>query len=389
MSGLRKITTDNSSDTNNEPSDKMFGTESESETNVGDKRKEAYDPHDKVTNNNEEPSRYIKRKKRSTNFFISDSDNTVQVNIDSNEEGNDINAPPHPLHNIYLQNENLLNSNQDDNQVAVDESTNFDSATEGDISNTHEDRDNDFPNLHLATLICNSEGEYDLSHPLNKDGFALFTLPENIVVPKTPTIGYKSVFNNVTPAHKSHGDGDQIKRYCKVIDAKENPEYLEFFESVCDVINNKLPMLPKLSSYMISALARKPECKHQVCHRQGKDGYFVLIPKTDDYELAVVPGSHINHHPELPKTYGKIEELNSDIYKMKRIVLKNGHVFLGRRNLVYAGGRSRKQTIRNRCFNDLCYHGHLVYSCLMNKTNNNNFEDKTTFVKFKNVTVFP
>ena len=388
MSGLRK-TTDNSSDTNNEPSDKMFATDSESETNAGDKRKETDNPTDKVFDNDEEPSRNIKRTRVATKSNLTNSDSVVNVDIDNNEEGNDIHAAPHPLYDIYRHENNLLNRNQHDEQVAVEESTNFDSASEGDIINTHEDNENDFPTLHLSTFIRKSEGEYNLSHPLMKDGFAIFTLPENIVVPKTPTTDYKSVFNNVTPTNKSHGDGDQIKRYCKVIDEKENPQYLKFFESVCGVINNKLPMLPKLSPYKISALARKPECKHQVCHRQGKDGYFVLIPKTDDYELAVVPGSHIDHHPELPKTYGKIEELDSKIYEMKRILLKNGHIFLARRNLVYAGGRSRKKTIRNRPFNDLCYHGHLVYSSLMNDTNNNNFEDKITFVKFKKVTDFP
>ena len=53
-------------------------------------------------------------------------------------------------------------------EEAVDDSTNFDSASGVEISNTHEDDDNNFPNLHLTTLIRKSEGEYDLSHPFAK-----------------------------------------------------------------------------------------------------------------------------------------------------------------------------------------------------------------------------
>ena len=59
-----------------------------------------------------------------------------------------------------------------------------------------------------------------------------------------------------------------------------------------------------------------------------------------------LPGSHMDYHPEMSKTVGNTEELNWDIYKLKKLVLQPGYVLIGRRNLVRNGGRAQEAVNR-------------------------------------------
>ena len=245
--------------------------------------------------------------------------------------------------------------------------------------------------LELSELVQASEKKFDIKHPLYRDGYSLFKLPENL---KLPTVDpnkreFNNIFNNAMSSNNDLSPSDDRKRFHSEIFGEDDVVLLEYFDSVCNYLMTKLKGLPSISPVMMSVLGRKAGCACQMCHRDGKDGYFVVIPLTRNYELGVVPGSHVDHHPELGKIEGTVEELCSDTYDMKLLTLEPGYLLLGRRSLVHCGGKSNTRVGKRNKFTDVGLHGHLAYSCLLKDTKEKFGDQVTTYVRFKTVKDYP
>ena len=220
----------------------------------------------------------------------------------------------------------------------------------------------------------------------------MFKVPDWLKLPKEDVRkrSFDNIFNNAMSSNNDLSPSDDRKRFHSEISVEKDSELVEFYDSLCNYVTTKLTGFPSVSPFMMSVLGRKAGCARQMCHRDGKEGYFVVIPLTPDYELGVVPGSHVDHNPEFPKREGMVEELCSDTYELKMLMLQPGYFMLGRRNLVHFGGKSSNTVgSRSNNFTDLGLHGHLVFSCLLKDMGEKFGDQVTSYVRFKKVTNYP
>lgn len=241
-------------------------------------------------------------------------------------------------------------------------------------------------------LLDSVSKPYNPDHPLITMGFSLFKLPTSMPLPKVDLTKrvFTPIFNNYMSANKDLSPQDDRKRFHSEINEKTDENLWKFHYEVCNYLKLKLTSMPTVTPLMLSLLGRENGCKKQVCHKDGEYGYFVVIPLTENYEIGVVPYSHMNYTPELDKWDGDVVELPRDQYKCETLKLNPGEMLLARRSLVHFGGPSRDVELRNgNKFTDVAFHGHLVFSSVINNQEETFDDQVTTHVKFYELKDYP
>lgn len=162
-------------------------------------------------------------------------------------------------------------------------------------------------------------------------------------------------------------------------------------DDVCNFVMDNIKGLPEVSPLITSILVRKKDCKEQILHRDGENGYFFIIPITNNYKIGVLPSSHNDPFPELfEEVKGTTQELLHQMYELKYIYLKKGQLFVARRNLVHCRGRANNRLHRqNKEYCDMSYHAHVVFTRQINIPEKTYDDQTPTFVSFKTVTDKP
>ena len=245
-------------------------------------------------------------------------------------------------------------------------------------------------------LPVSKKSKLNFEHPIMKLGYVIFNMSEKLKKelpnPDVNERYFTPIFNNFKSTNGDISPEDDRKRlHYQVNDTERNKKILVYMDDVCNFVMANIDGLPDISPYLTSILVREKNCEEQFLHRDGDNGYFFIIPITDNYEIGVLPTSHNYPFPEVfEEVKGRTQELPKEMYPFVKISLKKGQVFVGRRNLVHCGGRANNRLYReNKTYCDMSYHAHVVIAKHVDKEEKTECDQIPTFVRFKVVTDKP
>ena len=261
----------------------------------------------------------------------------------------------------------------------------FDTQTVEEKSNSCEER--------KMELMRECSKKWSSSHPLQMLGYSVLQLPELIKLPKVEEVMMNgklvNVFNNEKSCKGRLSVLDDMKRYSLELEVNTENKVKTCLEEVSEYLPQIVEGMWSLSVYRTSVLCMEEGCSRQVCHRDGKTGFLMICPLTDNYEICVVPRSHIRDNP-LYYTESGVEELHADQYEWESIKLKRGKVFLARRKLVHWEGVSRKEKVMEGSnITDVSLQSFMVYPDVVNNADWTSDDMKATFVRFKELHDYP